>query len=303
MQNEQENSELSKKDAGKLVLVSIGRHTRLGDILEYALAGNSFETVEEERFFNDSWANRRLLFAISADESSGDAHLHTMTSHLREKCDFLEGCVVAAIVDGAQGAIAHLDALALLMAANRAGATIVSRPLNEADRELRFWSGGRESSFERYRASARQLVERLMEAEATPQEHPRVRFATALEGGAAHEWSGVLEEIVTASGGTFEDIIAPDETILLCENENGLPDEKTLSLLSGVGLLRLLIASPATGGALYLACLIERACLRGSYTLPPHAVLVFDGVSAVEAMASDLPPFFGSGAMLVNSEF
>ena len=47
-----------------------------------------------------------------------------------------------------------------------------------------------------------------------------------------------------------------------------------------------MIASPATGGALYLAGLIERACLRGSYTLPPHAVLVFDAVSAVEAMAS-----------------
>ena len=286
MQNEQENSELSKKDAGKLVLVSIGRHTRLGDILEYALAGNSFETVEEERFFNDSWANRRLLFAISADESSGDAHLHTMTSHLREKCDFLEGCVVAAIVDGAQGAIAHLDALALLMAANRAGATIVSRPLNEADRELRFWSGGRESSFERYRASARQLVERLMEAEATPQEHPRVRFATALEGGAAHEWSGVLEEIVTASGGTFEDIIAPDETILLCENTDGLPEERTQALLNASGTLRLLLASPTPGGDLYASAIIERACMRGNYSLAPRGVLAFEGLSAVEVLAS-----------------
>ena len=286
MQNEQENSELSKKDAGKLVVVSIGRHTRLGDILEYALAGQAFETVDEERFFNESWTNRRLLFAISADESDGNARLHTLTSHLHEKADFLEGCVVAAIVDGAQGALAHLDALALLMAANRAGATILPRPLIEADRELRFWSGGRESSFERYRASARQLVERLMEAEATPPEHPRVRFATSLEGGAAHEWSGVLEEIVTASGGRFEDIIAPDETVLLCENTDGLPEERTQALLNASGTLRLLLASPTPGGDLYANAIIERACMRGNYSLAPRGVLTFEGLSAVEVLAS-----------------
>ena len=286
MQNEQENSELSKNDVGKLVVVSIGRHTRLGDILEYALAGQAFETVDEERFFNESWTNRRLLFAISADESDGNARLHKMTSHLREKADLLEGCVVAAIVDGAQGTLAHLDALKLLMAANRAGATIVSRPLIEADRELRFWSGGRESSFERYRASARQLVERLLTAEATPPEHPRVRFATALEGGAAHDWSGVLEEIVSTSGGTFEDIIAPDETVLLCENTDGLPDARTLTLLNAAGTLRLLLASPTPGGDLYASAIIERACIRGAYALPPRGVLTFEGLSAVELLAS-----------------
>ena len=286
MQNEQGNSELSKKDAGKLVVVSIGRHTRLGDILEYALAGQVFETIDAERFFNESWTNRRLLYAISADESDGNAHLKKMTSHLREKGDFLEGCVVAAIVDGAQGALAHLDTLALLLAANRAGATILSRPLIEADRELRFWSGGRESSFERYRASARQLVERLLAAETTPPEHLRVRFATALEGGAAHEWSGMLEEIVTTSGGTFEDIIAPDETVLLCENTDGLPDERTLALLNASGTLRLLLASPTPGGDLYTSAIFERACMRGNYSLAPSGVLVFEGLSAVEVLAS-----------------
>ena len=286
MQNEQENSELGKKDAGKLVVVSIGRHTRLGDVLEYALAGKTFETVDAERFFNESWTNRRLLFAISTDESDGNARLHKMTSLLHEKVDFLEGCVVAAIMDGAQGTLAHLDALALLMAANRAGATILPRPLIEADRELRFWSGGRESSFERYRASARQLVERLLAVEAIPPEHPRVRFATALEGGAAHEWSGVLKEVVTASGGTFEDIIAPDETVLLCENTDGLPEERTQALMNASGTLRLVIASPTPGGDLYASAIIERACMRGNYSLAPRGVLAFEGLSAVEVLAS-----------------
>lgn len=286
MQNEQENSELSKKDAGKLVVVSIGRHTRLGDVLEYALAGQAFETVEMEAFLAGNWLNRRLLFALSTDEASDNAQLHALRAGLRKKENFLEGCVVAAIVDGAQGALAHLDALKLLMAANRAGATILSRPLIEADRELRFWSGGREPSFERYRASARQLVVRLMEAETTPPEHPRVRFATALEGGAAHDWSGVLEEIVTASGGTFEDIIAPDETVLLCENTDGLPEERTQALLNASGTLRLLLASPTPGGDLYASAIIERACIRGNYSLAPRGVLAFEGLSAVEVLAS-----------------
>ena len=286
MQNEQENSVLNEKDVGKLVVVSIGRHTRLGDILEYALFDTAFETVEAEAFLAGSLNHRRLLFAISADESDGNAQLHTLTSHLLERGDFLENCVCAAIVDGAQGALAHLDTTALLLAANRAGAYILPHPLIEGDRELRYFSGGKESSFERYRLQARQLVERLLVAEITPPEHPRVRFATALEGGAAHDWSGVLEEIVSASGGTFEDIITPDETVLLCENTDGLPDERTLTLLNAAGTLRLILASPTPGGDLYASAIVEHACIRGNDSLVPHGVLVFDGLSAVEVLAS-----------------
>ena len=129
-------------------------------------------------------------------------------------------------------------------------------------------------------------MERLHAAETTPPEHPRVRFATALEGGAAHDWSGVLEEIVTASGGTFEDIIAPDETVLLCENTDGLPEERTQALLNASGTLRLLLASPTPGGDLYASAIIERACIRGAYALPPRCVLTFEGLSAVEILAS-----------------
>lgn len=286
MQNEPNKIELSEKDGGKLVVVSTGAHARLGDILEYALTGQAFETVEREAFLAGNWANRRLLFALSTDEASDNAQLHALRAGLRGKSDFLAGCVCAAIADGAEGALAHLDTLALLLSANKAGASVMARPLIEADRELRLWSGGRESSFERYRASARSLVERLRAAEATPPEHPRVRFVTALEGGAARDWSGVLETIVTASGGVWEDIIAPDETIILCENTNGLPEERVLARLDAAGTLRLLLASPGAGGDLYASAIIERACLRGAYTLAPRAVLVFEGMSSVEVLAS-----------------
>lgn len=286
MQNQKNPIESAEASSEKLVVVSIGRHTRLGDILEYALFDTAFETVEAEAFLAGSWNHRRLLFAISADESDRNSQLHTLTSRLLERGDFLENCVCAAIVDCAQGALAHLDTVALLLAANGAGAYIMPRPLIEADRELRYFSGGRESSFERYRVQARQLVERLLVAESTPPEHPRVRFATALEGGAAHDWLGVLEEIVSASGGTLENIIAPDETVLLCENADGLPDERTLTLLNATGTLRLLLASPTPGSDLYASAIVEHACIRGNDSLAPRGVLVFEGQSAVEVLAS-----------------
>jgi hypothetical protein len=57
-------------------------------------------------------------------------------------------------------------------------------------------------------------------------------------------------------------------------------------MLGGTGRLRLLLASPTTGSDLYTAALMERACLRGDYTLPPNAIVVFEGISAVEALAS-----------------
>lgn len=113
-----------------------------------------------------------------------------------------------------------------------------------------------------------------------------MRFITALEGGAAHDWREYLSKLIESSVGELTDIGEPDETILLCENTEGIPDEKTLSLFSGYGKLRILLASPATGSELYAACLFERACLRGKFILPPRALIVFEGLSAVETMAS-----------------
>ncbi|MEN6635250.1 MAG: hypothetical protein ABFC56_05335 [Clostridiaceae bacterium] len=285
MQNQQNQTELSNKKNKKILVVSVGHHTRLGDILEYALAGAAFETEEAEAFLNESWNNRTLLFAISADETSGKAQLHTLIASLREKNNSLEGCVCAAIADGAQGRLAHLDLLALLLAANGAGARLPARPLLEGDRELRYFSGGRESSFERYRMQARQLVERLTTPEATS-EHPRVRVCIALEDGAAHDWRALLDRMIETRGGVLTDDQEPDETILVCENTAGMPEESTLSLLDGAGRLVVFLASPAMGSDLYIACLLERACLRGNYSLSPRGTLVLEGINAMEVPVS-----------------
>ena len=279
-------TESAEPSGEKLVVISVGRHSRLGDILEYALADVAFETVDCDAFLRGSWGNRKLLFTISTEETSDCTPLQTLIAALHRKESFLEGCVCAAIVDGALGGLAHLSTISLLHAANRSGAIVLSRPLIECDRELRFFSGGKDSPFERVRAQTRLLVERLQAVETNEPEAPNLRLLTALESGAAHDWRALLSRIALLRGGELIDIEEPYESVLLCENTQGLPDEKTLSLIQEGGSLRILLASPAMGSELYIACLIERACLTGNYALAPRAILVFEGMSAVEVPAS-----------------
>jgi len=279
-----EETQRSEAANEKLLVVSVGTHTRLGDVLEFAFAGTPFETIDADAFACGTWEDRRVLFAVSADAAGENASLRKLAASLRAGA--LERSVCAAIADGTAGGEAHLDVIRLLRAANEAGATIPANPLLESGRELRQFAQGKETPFTQYRIAARELVARLQAAQMESNETPQVRFVTALEGGAAHDWREYLSRLIERNGGELADIGEPDETILLCENTEGLPNEKTLSLLTGSGKLRVLVASPATGTELYTACLIERACLRGSYVLPPRAVLAFDGLSAVEAMAS-----------------
>lgn len=284
MQNEDRDTRTTEELNDKLLVVSVGTHTRLGDVLEFALSEIDFETLDVEGFLCTNHKNRRVLFAVSTDATGENAKLRELAANL--KANALEHCACAAIADGATGGEAHLDMIRLLRAANAAGANIIAKPLLESGRELRQFAHGKETPFVQYRIHARELVTRLYATQTESTENPRVRFITALEGGAAHDWREYLSRLIESKGGELADIGEPDETILLCENTEGLPDGRTLSLLASSGQLRILLTSPATGSELYTTCLIESACLRGNYTLPPRAVLVFDGMSAVEVMAS-----------------
>ena len=272
----------------KLVVVSIGDHTRLGDVLEAALSGVAFETAGAEVFLGGNWQQRKLLFAVSAEERSENAQLRALAARLSGGEHALSGCVCACIADGASGGQAHLDVFRLLLAANAAGAEVIAAPLLESGRELRGFASGKETPFARYCTLARELVSRLMEAKPLTKQSGLAiyRFMTALEAGSARDWRDLIARSVELSDECPAKQDLPSQTVLLCENENGLPEEKTLSLLTDSGSLRILLASPATGSELYLACLLERACLRGNYALPPRAVLCFEGLSAVEVLAS-----------------
>lgn len=268
-------------------LVSLGRHTRLCDVLEYALEGISFVTVEPEELQPGARTGGLLLFAASADAQGENAQIRSLTARLNSGAVDLSGCVCAMIADCEQGGAVHLDALGLLLKANSAGASVISRALLEAGRDLRALAGGgKETPFARYCAFARNLADRLVKSEHAPARPRRIRLLTALDDGAERDWRGALNRLASAAGGMLTDEAEEEETIFLCENNNGLPDEKTLSLLDGGGWGRFLIASPTGGSDLYTAALLERACVRGGYSLPPWAVTVFEGMSAAEALAS-----------------
>ena len=274
----------------QIVIVSMGQHTRLGDVLEYALAQTPFETIDASELARGNWANRRLLFATSADQRGENAGLRQLAARLGGgECD-LSGCAVAMIADGEQGGAIHLDAIRLLIAANAAGAEVLTRPLIETGRDLRTLTqelGGRESGFERYRSLARALAERLAKVEQAKSGLHEPRLATALDAGTGNDWRAAIRRMLAAgSAALSEDDSETEETILLCENAEGLPDAATLAQLRGEGRVRFLVASPSTGAELYLAALLERACLRGGYSLAPRGVIVFEGKSAVEVLAS-----------------
>ncbi len=280
-----------KQDAEKygMFVVSAGRHTRMGDVLEYALEGVAFETVNTGDLPRAGRKGRKVLFAASADRYGENAQMRELVARLHAGGWDLSGSACAMIADGEQGGPLHTDAVKLLAAANAAGAELMPRPLLESDRELKRFYDGKETPFERYRAAARALVARLAAYELLVSKRPRVRLLTALEDGAANGWRQAVGRVVTAAGGELADAGEADTTGFLCENTDGLPDGKTLALLGGGGRARFLIASPATGSDLYTLAVLERACVRGDFALAPRAVTVFEGMSAAEALADEKP--------------
>jgi len=271
-----------------ILVVSVGSHTRLGDVLETALDGLPFQTIEAEELEATDCENSRILFAISANRTGENVPMRMLTARLMSGEFSCRGAVCAAIADGEQGGAMHTDTLRLLLTANAAGAEVLSQAVLESGRDLRALSGAAygQTPFEHYRALARSLTRRLAAYEPASGK-PRVRLLTALEDGAALDWRAALKRAIAKTDMATTETDDAEHTILMAENMRGLPDERTLSLLSqGRGKLTCLIASPAPGSDLYVMALLDQACVRGGYALAPKGVLLFEGVSAGEALAS-----------------
>jgi hypothetical protein len=86
-----------------ILVVSIGRHTRLGDALETALDGLRFQTIEAEELETADCADARVLFAASADPAGGNEPMRRLTARLLRGELRLCGAVCAMIADGEQG--------------------------------------------------------------------------------------------------------------------------------------------------------------------------------------------------------
>ena len=273
-----------------ITLISIGRHTRLGDVLEQALSGLPFQTMQAEELSGAKAAGARLLFAASADATGDNEQLRELTQRFRSGELRLHGAACALLADGEQGGALQADALQLLLAASGAGAACISQPLLEARRDLRSFTeakgSARKTPFEAYVSQASTLIRHLGEFEIELTEPTHVRLVSPLMGGPAKDWRSTLTRMLTESGATLTEDEHATRTILLSENTSGLPDERTLALLRrGSGRLTCLIASPAAGGELYSLALLDQACVRGGYSLAPEGMLVFEGMSTVEILA------------------
>ena len=277
-----------------ITIVSVGGHTRLGDVLEGAVDGLPFETADAAALSGADWSNKRLLFAVSADAFGANEALGALSARvLRDECDF-SGSVCTAVLDAAQGGNAHADLLKLLLAVNGAGCTLMNRPCVEAGRDMKsvplMYGGGRGAPFVLYARAVRALTERLAGFAPAEKGKRRVRFVSALESeGTSREWRTALERMLKQNGGAFaKDDEEADTTLLLAENTANLPDETTLRALDDPrgGALRCILASPWFGAELFCMLTLERACLQGSFYLPPNAFTVLEGVGAGEALAT-----------------
>lgn len=289
----------------EITIVSVGRHTRLGDVLERAVSKHKIETASAAELSRADWQGRRLLFAVSCGEGGKD-ELPALIRRLNEGgCD-LSGSACAAVLDAGEDASAHSDLLRLLLAANGAGAWILPKPCVEVSRDLKnipaMYGTARGSLYERFCVLAEALTKRLAAFEPAslttgqPEGEPaesgagRVRIALPLENAAAaRDWRSALTREFVFRG--MEPMEAENEraehTFLICENTSGLPDAKTLAVLDDPrgGGLRAAVASPRLGAELFALLALDRACLQGNYTLEPKAITLLEGVSAQEAFA------------------
>lgn len=289
----------------EITIVSVGRHTRLGDVLERAVQKHKIETVEPAEVSGADWSGRRILFAVSCGEGE-NAELLALIRRLKSgECD-LTNSACAAVLDAGEDASAHTDLLRLLLAANGAGTWILSKPCVEASRDLKnipaMYGAGRGSLYERYCALGEILAARLSafdparlapeepDSETAGNRAKRVRIALPMENAAAaRDWQSALTREFVFRG--MEPVEAENDpaehTFLLCENASGLPGHKTLAVLDDLrgGGLRVVVASPHIGAELFVLLVLDRACLQGSYTLEPKAFTLLEGVSAQEAFA------------------
>lgn len=163
---------------GKLTLVSMGCHTRLGDVLEYALHELPFDMVTIDELPEVSLRGRRLCFALSVDESGVQPDYFRALGYLRAHTGALEDSVGVLLVDGASEQYTKGLARTLVLAANASGCRFPGRPLVEATKSLKNFevlSGVRGiDRFTAYRHTAKSLLSRLAAYVSPRFEQPQV---------------------------------------------------------------------------------------------------------------------------------
>lgn len=162
----------------RLTIISLGVHTRLGDILEYALQDVAFDIVTMEHIADAQLTNRRILIAVTLDEYGLQREAIEFLRHLRMNPNALSNSVGAVLLDGQTELYTKEVARMLVFDANRAGCRFPIRPLVEATGSLRNFdvlSGVHGvDRYTAYQNAARELVVRLLSDSAPKVARPNI---------------------------------------------------------------------------------------------------------------------------------
>lgn len=271
----------------ELLIISIGKHTRAGDALAHALCSRAFASVSADALTSEQAARARLLFVLSSDENGACESLRSLILALKQNRLRLDGAIGALLADESGGGALHDDALALLLAANRAGCALLPSAALEAAKDLQnlpfmYPEAARGARYPAYLACAHALVERLTGFKPKRNKRACVRFVSTLHSeGLACDWRDALTSALPDTLSLTNDERA-DATILLCQNERAMPDAPTLAALDEAAHKPLRVFAGATHiGADSFACrVIDRACLQGACALPPRCIDTEAGLDA-----------------------
>lgn len=151
--------------AEPICLLQAGAAPRLERLLDHALAGQAVEICPVARLSEADFSGKRILFALSVEESGMSLDTFSLLHALRQNPTRWKGAMGAMVVDGAGELYTKQAAQAVALAANLAGCLFPGKPLVEGTGSLynqHILANRLGNTLEEaYFASAQSLVQRL----------------------------------------------------------------------------------------------------------------------------------------------
>ena len=219
----------------RLIVVSPGNFAseRFSHTLETALREISFEF---KPMLDAPLENKRILFAISLNESGVNLGYYDLLAFLRIHSDCLKNCVGGVLVDGPGNLYTKSVGRDLVLAASLAGCTFPGRPLVEATGDLKNFTVQAKNAncdlLGAYHLAAADLVNRVLTFESPRSIRPNILVLHASSRSTSNTlalWSRVRAELesrcdITEIGlrnGTLEDCAGCPYTTCLHFGEKG----------------------------------------------------------------------------------
>jgi len=219
----------------RLIVVSPGNSAseRFSHTLETALREVPFEF---KPMLDAPLKNKRILFAVSLNESGVNHGYYDLLAFLRTHADCLKDCVGSVLVDGPGNLYTKSVGRDLVLAASLAGCTFPGRPLVEATGDLKNFTVQAKNAncdlLSAYHLAAADLVNRVLMFESPRSSRPNILVLHASSRSTSNTlalWSRVRAELesccdITEIGlrnGTLEDCAGCPYTTCLHFGEQG----------------------------------------------------------------------------------